>query len=408
MGNVAADLGGFTTPSGGITRLSQLWIDADKAWPAPWVGTHAPAWALAPWLYRKRFTVTNATAGLLTDYQVKLRIYSDYGVDSGNTIYTNGLVENDFDDLRFTNNAGALLSYWIESISLPWADVWVRLDSVPVGTTDFWIYFGNPAAAAVSSGPGTFIIFNPGDSIVGWTDVTIAASGNIDWAVNAGKIRGISSAINAAAYLFCDTVTGIDSYKFHVHILAQDGLIVTDYRQGIVHHVAQDNVAGGYAAWKDVDNKWWVWDEVPLSTSSLADATFDARVDHEYILRRTPTQSQLFVDSALKVTHLCGAWSPQTVGLYARMAAAAHWVDFYNIYVANYADPEPVVSDSGSLESYYEAYGITNLAELAAGMVKGDMLVFDGTRLIITTPGPIGSQLTSKDFGNLPAWEFAP
>jgi len=395
------------SPPSPVTRLSQVIIDADKAWPTPWAGAHLPAWALVPWLYRKRFTVTNATLGLLTDYQIKLRVYSDIGVDSGNTIYINGLVKDTFADFRITNNAGAPLPYWIEQISLPWADIWVRLDSIPVGDTDFWIYFGNAAAASLSSGPGTFIIFNPGDSIVGWTDVTVAASGNVDWAVNAGRIRATSSAINAAAFLYCDTITGIDSYKIRAHIMAQDGLTAANYRQGFVNKVAQDDVLS-YSAWRDTENYWRISDEGGLFTNSGAEATFDARVDHEYISLRTPAQLQLFVDSVLKVTHLRGAWSPQYIGLFATMAATPHWVDFWDIFVANYADPEPAVSGCDSIESYYEAYGITNLKELAAGMAKGDLAMSDGTVLAIISPGSIGTNLITHEFGNVLTWGYPP
>ena len=52
------------------------------------------------------------------------------------------------------------------------------------------------------------------------------------------------------------------------------------------------------------------------------------------------------------------------------------------------------------------AKGIANVKELAAGMTKGDLVIFDGTRLAKITPGPIGTMLTTHDFGNDPTWSY--
>lgn len=59
-------------------------------------------------------------------------------------------------------------------------------------------------------------------------------------------------------------------------------------------------------------------------------------------------------------------------------------------------------------DKVWEAFGITNLKELAAGMSKADMLFFDGVRLVKITPGPIGTILTTNDMGNDPTWEYPP
>jgi hypothetical protein len=48
--------------------------------------------------------------------------------------------------------------------------------------------------------------------------------------------------------------------------------------------------------------------------------------------------------------------------------------------------------------------GITSIAGLAAGIAKGDLLMHDGTRLIILHPGPIGTILTSAGPGSVVTW----
>ena len=52
------------------------------------------------------------------------------------------------------------------------------------------------------------------------------------------------------------------------------------------------------------------------------------------------------------------------------------------------------------------AKGITSVKEVATGMAKGDLVFFDGTRLAKITPGPIGTMLTTHDFGNDPTWSY--
>jgi hypothetical protein len=56
----------------------------------------------------------------------------------------------------------------------------------------------------------------------------------------------------------------------------------------------------------------------------------------------------------------------------------------------------------------WEEKAITELKELAAGMATGDMLYFDGTRLVKITPGPVGTDLMTHDVGNPPSWEYPP
>ena len=56
----------------------------------------------------------------------------------------------------------------------------------------------------------------------------------------------------------------------------------------------------------------------------------------------------------------------------------------------------------------WESFGITNLKELAEAMTKGNMIFFDGTRLVKISPGSIGTNLISHDWGNDPTWGYPP
>ena len=72
-----------------------------------------------------------------------------------------------------------------------------------------------------------------------------------------------------------------------------------------------------------------------------------------------------------------------------------------------YVNPEPTMTAITDDEEYGDAYEITNLTYLAASMIKGTMLTSNGVALE-GLDGYIGQNLTSKDPGNLPVWEYPP
>jgi len=113
--------------------------------------TQTSGWAgsYTSWAKRQVITITNGGA-LQTDYQVKLVV--TYDVD----------MQADFDDLRFTNSAGTALNYWIQDkTDSSTATVWVKVDSLgAVGDTTIYMYYGNSAASASSSGSDTFMFFD--------------------------------------------------------------------------------------------------------------------------------------------------------------------------------------------------------------------------------------------------------
>jgi hypothetical protein len=52
----------------------------------------------------------------------------------------------------------------------------------------------------------------------------------------------------------------------------------------------------------------------------------------------------------------------------------------------------------------WQAMGISSIREVAAGMQKGDLALFDGAGIVILSPGPIGTILTTQGLGALPIW----
>lgn len=135
------------------------------------------AW-LTGWRYRKAITLSHAS-GAVSNHRMLLLVGETSGA-TGEAVDCAGHCKTDFGDLRFTNAAGDLLPYWIESITgatpNQLAAVWIKFDSIGTGATTFYMYYGNAAASSLSSGADTFTVFdnfergNNGDAIGGgWT-----------------------------------------------------------------------------------------------------------------------------------------------------------------------------------------------------------------------------------------------
>jgi hypothetical protein len=132
------------------------------------------------WSYRKSVTLSRAS-GAVTNYQMKLLVGESSGA-VGEDVDCGGLCKTDFSDLRFAKADGTtLLDYYIEDVTgatpNQLASIWIEFDSIGTGATTFYMYYGNAAASAVSSGVNTFLFFedfnglNDGDlnGQNGWT-----------------------------------------------------------------------------------------------------------------------------------------------------------------------------------------------------------------------------------------------
>ncbi len=54
----------------------------------------------------------------------------------------------------------------------------------------------------------------------------------------------------------------------------------------------------------------------------------------------------------------------------------------------------------------WAATGISNIKEIVAGMAEGDMIYYDGAKLVKITPGVISSELLTKGPSHPPEWGF--
>ncbi len=103
-------------------------------------------WWNTSWGKRVQRNVNNASVAL-TDYQLK-----------NTTTYDSDMNAN-FSDLRFTNDTGTLIPYWIESkTDSSTAEIWLKIPSISTTTgATVWMYYNNSAANSVSSISDTFV-----------------------------------------------------------------------------------------------------------------------------------------------------------------------------------------------------------------------------------------------------------
>lgn len=108
-----------------------------------------PAWYDTSWTKRKPVTIAGSSAGLQTNYQVRVTVAYDPSMRS------------DFADIRFTGSDGTtLLPLWLETkTDSATADFWVKVPGIPAapGTVNIYMYYGNSDAESISDGAGTFV-----------------------------------------------------------------------------------------------------------------------------------------------------------------------------------------------------------------------------------------------------------
>jgi hypothetical protein len=121
---------------GSPTGSDDYWIDPDGAGAYEEYcdyGTVGSGWSR-----RLELTVTNATGAALSEEWVELEL------DTASLI-ASGYLEDDGADLRLFTHDGPLLEYWIETLELDSATttVWVYVDELDTGDTDFTVTYGN-------------------------------------------------------------------------------------------------------------------------------------------------------------------------------------------------------------------------------------------------------------------------
>jgi hypothetical protein len=99
-----------------------------------------PSWIAPSFTRMKPITITNNGGETFTDYDVNITVQYDSDM------------QNDFDDIRFTNGTGVQLSYYkMKKTNNVTADFLVRIPLLPPGQTTIYMFYGNPTASDQSN-----------------------------------------------------------------------------------------------------------------------------------------------------------------------------------------------------------------------------------------------------------------
>jgi len=142
----------------------------------------------------------------LRDYQVKIVLTKDN--------FPLEKCEPDGSDIRFRDNTGKKLPYWIESWSSDEAIIWCKIPYIPANRIkDIWIIYGNPSVLSESDGDSVFEFFDDFE-----TDTFSDIEGDVTISNDSGKYEawpGVAKSSDGTLYVVyrtCDSNThGFDS-----------------------------------------------------------------------------------------------------------------------------------------------------------------------------------------------------
>ncbi|MAF43883.1 MAG: hypothetical protein CMI54_06955 [Parcubacteria group bacterium] len=138
-----------------MNPTAKLHIASSDSMISPFQITSSGSIFLSGWNYRREITISNAGSEITENHQV-LVILNDTPA-----LITSGKMKSNCEDIRFTNFNRTLLDYWIESgCNTPVTKIWVKIPSIPSGSSIFYIYYNNPSALSESDGDSTFEFFD--------------------------------------------------------------------------------------------------------------------------------------------------------------------------------------------------------------------------------------------------------
>lgn len=373
----------------------------------------------------RNFAETWPTAGIsdqreiqtlpTTLYPMKLTVHYSSGTNDPRNVYLDSLCYPDFRDLRFTNNSGTKLHYFIDYyVDGDYATVWILFDTVPGAgaSLDFWIYYGKATATRESSLADTFPLFSDGPETAAldaakWTGL----SGTWDVSPTTNKLGINANAIrqsNAAVALYTlQTVADILGDNVAIDCWTKGTTTSTMHGPQLRCTDTSNYYSGCHGAFA---HEISVWKYVAAAATELSSLVGTRTTTwHRHSFRVNGTRLSYIQDSydpyiAIDASH--GA-AVLKLGVFAGGAAGAAEY-FTDVRVRPYYYEEPIFGGWAAAEAYETYYGIDNVKELAAGMAKGDLLVFDGTKLAIIPSDSIGMNLIGNDPGNLPTWGYPP
>jgi len=269
-------------------------------------------------------------------------------------VYVGTKCESDYDDIRFTDSSGTVLSCWIESSSSSSATIWVKFPSIPSGTSTWYLYYGNPSAPSASDGDATFLFFDDfNDNSLNtskWTVVSGGGSADVYEQNNRLEIRSDGS--NRA---YARTATSFPSpYVLEFSAKKSENVETVCHWDGNIQG-AYDMINTGYYAPMFVS--WASPTVFQLQKISSGSGTtlqsYSSSLDsnwHFYSVRALSSGIVVFLDGTQILSTTDTTQTSGYIGFSARETPNAINAYYDNVRVRKWIDPEPTVSAWGAEE----------------------------------------------------------
>jgi len=158
----------------------------------------------------------------LHDYQVRIHLdRSNFPLEK---------CKPDGSDIRFRDDSGEILPYWIERWNAAEGVVWCKIPFIPAESSKFiWMIYGNPNAKSESNGNAVFELFDVQDIVGFWHFDELQWAGitgevKDETGVNHGTAYGGATTTSDAVYGRAGSFDGEDDY---VRVLDNDSLDIT-------------------------------------------------------------------------------------------------------------------------------------------------------------------------------------
>jgi hypothetical protein len=303
-------------------------------------------------VYRRKVTITAGSAGMPSDYQIKI-------VFNTASLIAVGKMRSDCGDIRFTKADGTLLPYWIEPDTINSANtvIWVRIpDSLGANQSlTIYMWYGNPYLTSAASGGDTFLFFDDFESypdgadingLGGWVTRMIGGSGEAKVRLYSGwKHLHLSSTNNGTVVEQTKTVTNA-GYSLRLREVADDWdeALVTAFSDGQL--LSSGDIYNGY------DVAWWGYSGAytrirkwsggsATILASMSDSDVNGRY-HKLEFAWYGSKLYAYRDEYLLLTATDTTYTSRSVIHIHEWAGSSRYIDY--VFLRRFVDPAPTVT----------------------------------------------------------------
>lgn len=232
-------------------------------------GITQAAWFNEDWGYRQRVDITNSGSAQ-TDFQVSFTLNTD-------SLFDNGKLRSDCNDIRVTDVNGKLLPYWIEQMATACGNgqtaqtIWVKVPSISTTGDTLYVYYGNPQAGSYSDGKKVFTFFDDfSGSSIDTSKWTITNS--TGWSVGSGVLTGTSTTGRLTSIQTFTT----SSQPFLMASRHDVNTMATNGHEILGTYLSSSNAFGGFLPHSDTsgftrtDSTWNNFNPSPVTFSSYS------------------------------------------------------------------------------------------------------------------------------------------